>query len=52
MLVPHRREDAELGEARLAADQVENALVFLRLEAVFGDQRGVMGGSLVFTADM
>ena len=43
MLVPHRREDAELGEARLAADQLENALVFLRLEAVFGDQRGSDG---------
>ncbi len=37
VLVPHRREDAEFGEAWLPPDQVENALVLLRLEAVFGD---------------
>ena len=39
VLVPHRREDAELGERRLAADQLANALVFVGLEAVRGDQR-------------
>src|SRR5262249_38066774 len=38
MLVPHRRKDAELGEARLAADQFDEALVFIRLEAVLGDK--------------
>ncbi len=40
VLVPHRRENAELGEARLAADQLDDALVFVRLEAVLGDQLG------------
>ena len=40
VLVPHRREDAELGDGRLAADQLENALVFVGLEAVLGDQLG------------
>ena len=40
MLVPHRREDAELGEGRLAADQVEDALVLVGLEAVLGDEFG------------
>src|SRR6185312_929499 len=32
MLVPHGREDAEFGEARLAPDQVEDALVFVGLQ--------------------
>src|SRR2546423_7067550 len=40
MLVPHRREDAELGDGRLAADQLENALVFVGLETMLGDQLG------------
>ena len=48
VLVPHRRKDAELGQARLAADQVEHALVFVRLEAVFGDQ---FGGDFGFVGD-
>src|ERR1044072_288869 len=34
VLVPHRREDSELGEARLASDQREDALVLVGLEAV------------------
>jgi len=34
VLIPHGREDAELGKARFAADQIQNALVFIRLEAV------------------
>jgi hypothetical protein len=38
VLVPHRRENAELGEARLAADQLEDALVLIRLEAVLADE--------------
>ena len=40
VLVPHRREDAEFGEARLAPDQLEDPLVFVRLETVAGDQFG------------
>ena len=39
MLVPHRRENAEFGEARHAADQLDDACIFVRLEAVLGDQR-------------
>ena len=38
VLVPHGREDAELGQRRLAADQVEDALVFVRLQPVVGDE--------------
>jgi hypothetical protein len=38
VLVPHRREDAELGEARRRGRSVEDALVSRRLEAVFGDK--------------
>src|SRR4029079_5347372 len=44
MLVPHRRENPKLGETRLAADQIENALIFVRLQAVLGHQRGRDGG--------
>ncbi len=40
VLVPHGREDAELGHRRLAADQVEDALVFVGLQAVGGDEVG------------
>ena len=40
VLVPHRREDAELGQRRLAADQVEDALILVGLEPVLGDQFG------------
>ncbi|MNL47379.1 hypothetical protein D3C87_1701660 [compost metagenome] len=43
MLVPHRREDAQLGIGRLAPDQVEDLLVLVRLEAVIGDQFGSDG---------
>jgi hypothetical protein len=38
MLVPHGREDAELGEGRLTPDDLEDALVFVRAEPVGGDQ--------------
>ena len=38
MLVPHRREDAELGQARHAPDQVEDALVLFRLQPVRRDE--------------
>ncbi len=39
VLVPHRREDAEFGQRRRAADEVEDALVLVRLQPVRGDQR-------------
>src|SRR5580704_6389059 len=48
MLVPHRRENAELGEARFAADELLKARVFVRLEAVLGDQFGGDGGLVGF----
>ena len=48
VLVPHGREDAEFGQARLAPDQVEHALVFVRLETVLGDQ---FGGDLRLVGD-
>ena len=40
MLAPHHREDAELGEVRLASEDALDARVFLRREAVLGDQFG------------
>jgi hypothetical protein len=40
VLVPHGGEDAELGEGRLAADQIQDALIFVRLQAVGGNQFG------------
>ena len=48
VLVPHGREDAELGEGRRAADEVEEALILLRLEAVLGNQ---LGGDFGFVRD-
>src|SRR4051812_10634535 len=44
MLVPHRREDAEFGEARGAPDQLEDTLIFVGLEAVLSDELGRDGG--------
>jgi hypothetical protein len=38
VLVPHRREDAEFRDRRLAADQMQEALVLVRLQAVLGDE--------------
>ena len=40
MLVPHCGEDSELGETWRAAKKFQDALVFLRLEPVLGDQFG------------
>ena len=40
MLRPHDREDAELDEVRLAAQRVEDALIFFGGEAVLGDDFG------------
>ena len=39
VLVPHRREDPELGQRRRPPDQVEDALVLVRLQPVRGDER-------------
>ena len=48
VLVPHRRENAELGECRHAADELEDARVFVGLERVLGDKYRRDGG---FVAD-
>ncbi len=40
MLVPHCRKDAELSQRRLASDQVEDALILVGLEPVFGHEFG------------
>jgi hypothetical protein len=37
MLVPHGREDAELGIGRVAPDQLQDLAVFIGLEPVIGD---------------
>ena len=47
VLVPHRREDAELGEGRHAPDQFEDALILVRLQSVGGDK---LGGDLRFVS--
>jgi hypothetical protein len=47
MLVPHRREDAEFRERRHPPDQLQDALVFVRLQAVLGDEFGVIWGSFL-----
>ena len=36
MLVPHRRKDAQLRKTWGAADQSDEALIFIRLQAMFG----------------
>ncbi len=45
VLVPHRREDAEFGEGRDPADQLQDALILVGLEPVAGDE---LGGDLGF----
>ena len=40
MLVPHGGENAEFGQRRLAADQLQNTLIFIRLQTVLGDEFG------------
>ena len=40
VLAPHDREDAEFADRRLAAEDFEQALVLVRLEAVLGDDLG------------
>ena len=44
MLVPHGGEDTELGQRGLATDEVEDALVFVGLQAVVGDEIWRDGG--------
>ena len=44
MLRPHDREDAELDQVRLAAERVEDAVIFLVAEAMLGDDFGGDGG--------
>ena len=41
VFVPHGREDAQLGKARGAADQLEYPLIFVGLEPVRGGEFGV-----------
>ena len=38
MLVPHRRDDAELSQARLAPEKREETLIFVGLEPMLGDE--------------
>ena len=38
MLVPHRRKNTEFGQAGGAANQRQNALIFIRLETMLGNQ--------------
>src|SRR5829696_1951568 len=40
VLVPHRRDDAELGQGRRAADEADETLVLVGLEAVLLDEFG------------
>ena len=44
VLAPHHREDAELGQRRLAAEDAEQPLVLVGLEPVLGDDLGRDGG--------
>ena len=39
VLRPHHREDAELGERRLPAECLEQSAIFIRAQAVLGDER-------------
>ena len=40
VLVPHRRDDAEFGERRVAPDQAAEAVVLIRRQAVLGHEFG------------
>ncbi len=40
VLVPHRGKNPELGKARHPADQLENALILVRLQPMAGDEFG------------
>ena len=48
VLRPHHREDAELRHRRLAAENAEQPLILVALEAVGGDDLGRDGGELVW----
>src|SRR5271157_2253751 len=47
VLVPHRRENAELGEGRHPPDQLQDPLILVRLQPVGGHE---FGGDLRFVA--
>src|SRR3546814_20743948 len=47
MLGPHDRENAEFDKVRLAPERGEDALIFFRRQAVFGDDFGGDGGRLL-----
>ena len=50
VLIPHGREDAKLGEAGRPAQQIENALIFIRLQPMIGGERlgdGRLGGRVL-----
>ncbi len=51
VLVPHRREYPQFGETRHPPDQLEDALILVRLEPVgsdeFGGDLGLVHGSLL-----
>ncbi len=47
VLVPHRREDAELGVGRRAPDQLDDLLVLVELEPVVGNELGRDGDVVV-----
>ncbi len=40
VLVPHGGKDAKLGEAWFPADEIQNPLIFVRLQAVGGNEFG------------
>ena len=46
MLVPHSRENAELGKRRRTADEGKDARIFVRLQAMRG---GELGGGFGFS---
>jgi hypothetical protein len=43
MLVPHGRKDAKLGKARLPSDDLKDAVIFVRRQAMGGDEVGCNG---------
>lgn len=53
VLAPHHRKDAKLADQRLAAENFEQSLVFVRLEAVLGnDLRGDLSRSRIGHKDL
>ena len=50
VLVPHGREDAELGQRWLATNQRKDPLIFVGLQAVLGDEFGCHGNGVFHQA--